>query len=282
MINSLAKNISDSRDPKYGAILAKHEKLWLKNSIKFHHEQGWNCCTQISSGETGWTSLIRDSPTIKAFTFIAKGLSVLMDIWDSTQQNFHTWERAQQKFRLTNTDQGDWDEVTNKISEQWCNLLEGDEDIAYPGQWLGFYLKDEEDPVCVFQCKMDFKPECLQCHNATLPFPMQCYTIGTHSRCLSVWERPLGELEGYFHIKVKVIHTDRGPKKEGEKEKIIFFYGKLATLGWDPDRWQWIDKDHFLNYTTKDGRNSIINRNPGTTRAAEKWQGYLPGNYRFY
>ena len=74
---------------------------------------------------------------------------------------------------------------------------------------------------------------------------MQCYTVGTHSRCLRVWERPLGEIEGYFH-KVKIIHTNRGPKKEGEREKIIFFYGKLATLGWDPDRWRWIDGGHFL------------------------------------
>ena len=35
--------------------------------------------------------------------------------------------------------------MTKKISEQWRNLLEEDEDIAYPRQWLGFYEKDEED-----------------------------------------------------------------------------------------------------------------------------------------
>ena len=70
--------------------------------------------------------------------------------------------------------------------------------------------------------------------------------VGTHCRCLRAWERPLGELEGYFH-KVNIIHTIRGPKKEGEKEKINFFYGKLATLGWDPDRWHWIDGGHFLD-----------------------------------
>ena len=52
-------------------------------------------------------------------------------------------------------------------------------------------------------------------------------------------------------------------------------------MGWHPDRWQWIDEGHFLDYTTKDGRDSIINRNPGTTRAVDKWQGYLPGNLGF-
>ena len=57
---------------------------------------------------------------------------------------------------------------------------------------------------------------------------------------------------------------------------------KLATLGWDPDRWRWIDGGKFLNYTTKDGRDSITNRNPGTSRAGDKWQGYLPRNYKFF
>ena len=61
-------------------------------------------------------------------------------------------------------------------------------------------------------------------------------------------------MEGFFH-KVKIIHTNRRTKKDGEKEK-NFFYGKVATLGWDLDRWRWIDGGHFLNYTIKDGCDS--------------------------
>ena len=38
----------------------------------------------------------------------------------------------------------------------------------------------------------------------------------------------------------------------------------------------------FLNYTTKDGRDSIKNRNLDTTRAAKIWQGYLLGNYKLF
>jgi hypothetical protein len=56
----------------------------------------------------------------------------------------------------------------------------------------------------------------------------------------------------------------------------------VATLGWDPNRWRWIDQGRFLNYTTKDGRESIINRNPCTTHATYKWQGYSLSNYRFH
>ena len=46
--------------------------------------------------------------------------------------------------------------------------------------------------------------------------------------------------------------------------------------------WQWIDGGIFFDYTTKEGRESIINRDIGTILVADKWQGYLPGNYRFY
>ena len=100
-------------------------------------------------------------------------------------------------------------------------------------------------------------------------FRCNVFTVGTHSHCLRLWEHPLGEIEGFFY-KVKVVHTNRGPKREGKIEEIIFFYGKLASLGWDPDRWRWMDGGQFFDYTTKDGRDSIIKRNPGTTRAADE------------
>jgi hypothetical protein len=73
-----------------------------------------------------------------------------------------------------------------------------------------------------------------------------------------------------------------GPKNDGENEEVIFFYGKVAILTWDLDRWRWIDEGWFLKYTIKIGRDSIINKNVGTTRAADKWQGYLLCNYKFY
>ena len=37
----------------------------------------------------------------------------------------------------------------------------------------------------------------------------------------------------------------------------------------------------FLTTLLRDGREILTSRNPGTSRAADKWQGYLPGNYRF-
>ena len=118
----------------------------------------------------------------------------------------------------------------DEISRKWRQLLDTKDDKAYTGQWVGFYVVDKEDPVFVLRCGDEFIPECMQKITLTLPLPELCYTVGTHSRCLRGWENPQGEFEGFFH-KIKIIHTHRGPKKDGKREEIIFFYGKLATMG---------------------------------------------------
>lgn len=172
-------------------------------------------------------------------------------------------------------------DLMNKVSDQWRYLLESDNGHVLPGQWLGFYENGEEDPTVVFRCDRDFTPKCLQWYNATLPFPVQCYMVGKHYRYLRLWKHLLGKIEGYFH-KVKTMHTHRGPLVDCEKIELIFFYGKEATLGWDPDQWRWEDGSRFLEYTTKDGREYISSKNSSTTHAADKWQGYLPDNYHIY
>jgi hypothetical protein len=110
---------------------------------------------------------------------------------------------------------------------------------------------------------------------------VQCYTVGTHSRCLNTWEKPIGDMEGLFH-KVKIIHTTRGKNKEREKEEIKIFYDKMTTLRWDPYRWRWVEGDRFLNYTTKLGRNFLTKRTEGVNHATNTWQCYLPRNYKSY
>jgi hypothetical protein len=48
--------------------------------------------------------------------------------------------------------------------------------------------------------------------------------VGTHSHCLREWEHPIKEMASFFH-EVKIVHTNKGPKKDDEKEEVIFFYG---------------------------------------------------------
>lgn len=123
----------------------------------------------------------------KALHLYRKGIQYVDDIWDNTQQNFLTQEKAQKKSSLINTELEDWEELINKISGQWRHLLDTDKDTA--GR---YYVNGEENPAFVFQCDSDFTPECLQWHNLMLPLPVQCFTVGTHSRYLRVRMPPWG------------------------------------------------------------------------------------------
>ena len=62
------------------------------------------------------------------------GVPRVEDIWDDSHQNFLTWEQAQSKFHLPSMENEEWLEVIDKVSGQWRQLLESEEDPAYPGQ----------------------------------------------------------------------------------------------------------------------------------------------------
>ena len=49
-------------------------------------------------------------------------------------------------------------------------------------------------------------------HLIYLPLMDKCYTMGTCSRCLSEWEKPTGNMSGFFHH-VKIIYITRGQNK---------------------------------------------------------------------
>ena len=148
-------------------------------------------------------------------------------------------------------------------------------DSAYPGQWVGFYEEEEAVPVFVLRCITDYTPVCLQRYNIFLPLSVQYFTVDKYSMCLRDWDNPRGKTTGSYH-KVKVIHTNRGPTINDERKEVVFFYSKVTTFRWDPDCWRWADGGKFLDYTTKDGRDSIINKNPGTSRACDKSKGFYP------
>lgn len=147
-------------------------------------------------------------------------------------------------------------------------MVEADLDITHPGLWIGFYKVGVEDPIFIQQSLTGFTPPCMRLHHLFLPLPIQCFTVGTQSRCLSEWENPNGDMVGLFH-EVKIIHTTKGGKKT-KREEIIFFYGKMATLSEDYDRWRWIEGYRFLNYTMKFGRDPNIIMTLGTTCAVDK------------
>ena len=166
----------------------------------------------------------------------------------------------------------DWRELMNMVSRQWRHLLKSDDDTTklFCG-W--FHTNGEEDPAFVCRCTAAFTVSCVQWYNISLPLPVLCYTVGTHSRCLREWDRLL-ENWTVFSMKLRLsspIEDSMGRRKMRKKKKILFFYGKVTTFGRDPDRWRWTNGGRFLDYTTKEGRESIVDRNPRVTRASEIW-----------
>ena len=115
-------------------------------------------------------------------------------------------------------DSNDWILLTHKIINQ------------SPRQWVGFYRDGEADPTVLTSCSVEFISSAMPQHHLSLPNTKKCYRVGTYSRCFNEWDKPIGHMSAFFH-EVKIIHTTRGQ----EKHKIIFFYGKMTDLGWDPD-----------------------------------------------
>ena len=86
-----------------------------------------------------------------------------------------------------------------------------------------------------------------------------------------------------FWIMRKLFTPLGGQGKRVRKKKITFFYCKDATPEWDPNQWWWVKGYHFLNHTTNLGETeSLINKIVGMIKVADKWQGYLPRDYKIY
>ena len=122
---------------------------------------------------------------------------------------------------LTNNERGDWEEVTNKIDGQWRHLLDNDEDTTYPRQWLGFYVKGEEDPAFDFQHANNSTPECLQWYNLTLPLPVQCFMIGIYSRCLREWVRSIQDQVPFIRLRIFILIV--ALRRRGRKRRLLSF-----------------------------------------------------------
>ena len=93
--------------------------------------------------------------------------------------------------------------------------------------------------------------------------------------------KPFGEMDGFF-MKLRLYLLIKDLKMMENGMKLCFFLERWSPLVGTRVGGCELMKDVFLNYTTKDGRDFIINRTPCITRAADKWQGYLPGDYRLF
>lgn len=146
-------------------------------------------------------------------------------MWDNEQHDFLTWEITQAKFNLTPMKVGDWAMIMDKIYGKWRHLLDEDSNTTSSGQWVGVYIDRGEYPTFVLNCVNEFAPSCMQLHHLSMSVPLQCFTVGTYSRCIREWESPVGYMVGFFH-EVNIIHNTRGPQKKVIVRKSYLFTRK--------------------------------------------------------
>ena len=82
-----------------------------------------------------------------------------------------------------------------------------------------------------------------------------------------------------FLKKVRIVTIQRG----SAKAKIIFFYGRVRTLNWNPNRLYWNNEKHtpFMNYSTSLERGLLRNRNGPLEPTSVKWNNLLPPDFVF-
>ena len=156
---------------EFGVILARRRRPWLRRSTKYR---------PYTDGAPSLQYLVLEGLELinKGFDYergrqlYRKGIRRIEDIWNVAQQNFLTWEQVQEKFHLTGMKEGEWLDVIDKVSEQWWYLLETEENLAYPGQWVEFYEDEKSDPPFVLRCVTDYTPVLLERYNIFHPLPV--------------------------------------------------------------------------------------------------------------
>jgi hypothetical protein len=72
-----------------------------------------------------------------------------------------------------------------------------------------------------------------------------------------------------------------GTTRDQKREPVLFLYGRINDLSWDPCRLFWPDQTSFLDYITAKGRAILRTRHPPFTLAISKWAQVLPRDFQF-
>lgn len=87
--------------------------------------------------------------------------------------------------------------------------------------WFGFLTYALLDPVVIFWNTTSFDPPPISKeHNSFSPIPVQCFKVGSQTKCLKEWQEPTRVFDGTLHG-IRVVR--------GTWHKMLLF--------WDLDRW---------------------------------------------
>lgn len=126
------------------------------------------------------SSLALTSPIRGIMNSATRASNVLM-IFRIVKKKSLSWAKAKVKFNLILTKVGNWITFATKVLAQWRHMLDNYMNIMLPGQWIGLCKDIEADLTFVMQCSTTFIPSYIHYYHFSMPLPIKCSTVGTHS-----------------------------------------------------------------------------------------------------
>lgn len=102
------------------------------------------------------------------------------------------------------------------------------------------------------------------------------YTIQQTSSSLTPINEHLPFIRGSAQL-VRIVVAKRGQKQT----EVLFYYGRVRALTWDPNRLFWSDHSPFMDYSTQKGRAFLRRTHPPPRVAEQKWNHTLPADFDF-
>ena len=156
----------------------------------------------------------------------------------------------------------------HRIMGFWRHRL-GDESLSpIPNNGWDYALKDSKDLALVFQCS-EFTPIYTIQHHLSPPISEKNATMTPTPDAFSAWEKPTGDVTGFYHLIKSFIPLD-----VKEKRKLPPSMTKRPMLGWDPDRWRWACVYSFL--ITPQGWTELKSLTCSLTQLGKKQVAHLP------
>jgi hypothetical protein len=209
------------------------------------------------------------------------GAKRMLDIWCDLQQCYIPSGLAPVRFGLKITEQPAWDRICVQLTGIGRRLQQRGRSNPQDGDWFDLYAHPiDPTPLAVIQRK--HIPYVQLVHQVFISTTTEeLFKVRLQSQTLlHIHAADSGaavlRIAG-FPARVRVISVPRGPKKV----QVLFFYGRVRDLSFDPARLVWSDKSNLLAYTTQKGRALLCNQHSPPAMAATKWNVILPPDFKF-
>jgi hypothetical protein len=228
-----------------------------------------------------------DFSRARASELFNSGLQFVWHAWCEGSAQIVSAHVAAERFGLLQTEFAGLDRIGRRLNMEGGRLLLCTSPRPGKEEWIGLFDPPTAAiPTVVFQGQV-FPNYVISQDVQTLVFDdtQGCFTVMPQSKVLlpasevQQVDRRRGRRREYIGTpaRVRVQSVAKGPRKK----TILFYYGKIRELTWDPAKLKWPEGVEFLHYSTKLGRKLLQQRQPPLQLLRRKWSEALPGDFRF-